>query len=593
MSTLDQTKKSNATESELETYLENIKPRLDSEHSKFLHGDGVYVGANVLREFYKGDQWQFKKSGGGAMRVYNYCFSVVENMTAFLSNQPPEMNSVPRDQSNKIERARSEAINKLLGKVHHANRMPIQYQKSVRVGSITGRSCIFGPIWDEKNDTIRYWNIERPEAIRPIWKDDNYNDLTGFTNEYMMDLYAFKKAFRSELEENDIDPDAIHSLNDTAKSDMKSYIEPSWAKGAGIDIDNTEQVYVKEYFDDKYSMTQVKMGGGEWKMIDFFVHDYGFVPLVFIPNIHNPGSQDGTSDIENILDAQIAYNEAKSNEEDIVRQVAYSALWGKNLENYSVIETGAGMIYSFNDEADIQAMPRSENPTVLTNFQKMVQSDMVNLSGQNQALYPAGAKSVLGSTGRALSVVMQGINNKVSLRKNFWEYAFEELNRNILLLTSEKIKNGDKLVGGNYDTNVFISSVLLRDVTEEINKFNHKLQSLTSTQKNLGISSPLEEQKLMKEELKDPLLSAEIARQPGLVQQIIQDSLAQGKAQQQASNAPPGVMNQGEGEASGEQPAATPQQRGPSGQSPEGAVRGAGQQATGVSQAREGEPGNA
>lgn len=571
------------TEDDLVEYLQELHPRLQSEHSQFLHGDGVYVGANTLRDFYKGKQWTFKKSGGGAMRVYNYCFSVVENMTAFLANQPPEMNSIPRDQGDQIERARSESITKLISEINNINKLPLVFQKSVRVGSITGRSCIFGPIWDEEAETIRYWNVEKPEAIRPIWRDENYNDLMGFTNEYSMDVYAFRRAYKDELEEREIDPEAIKPLTKSASDEMKSFIEPSWSRSNSTSK-NDKSVYVQEYFDDTYSMIRVKSGDGDWEVVDFFQHDYGFVPLIFIPNIHYPAKQDGTSDIENILDAQVAYNEAKSNEEDIVRQVAYSALWGKNLENYSVIETGAGMIYSFNDEADIQAMPRSENPTVLTNFHSMVQSDMVNLSGQNQALYPSGSQQVLASTGRALSVLMQGINNKISLRKNFWQDGLQTLNRNILLLAEDKIDNAEELINGNYRTNVFISSVLLRDVTEEINKFNHKIQSLTTTQKNLGVSSPSEEQKLMKEELKDPILAAEIGRQPGLLMQLVQDGLAQAFAQQQGQGGNPeaGIMNQGEGEEAGSQPAATPQQSGPSPQSEEGAVNASSQRRTGA-----------
>lgn len=576
------------TEKELEIYLDNQNSSLDSQNTKFINGDGVYVGTKKLREFYRGKQWQFKKAGGGIMRVYNYCFSVVENMVAFLANQGPEMNSVPRDNSNAIERSRSEAITNLLSKVHDANKLPLVFQKGVRTGSITARTCVFGPFWDAKTKTIRYWNIERPEAIRPIWRDENYNNLIGFTNEYQMNIDAFKRDFGDELRKRDINLDTIVPLTKGSGGDgLQSITKPSWER-VTTETDRKDLVWVQEYYDDTYSMTRVCYGSGKWQTVEFLTHDYGFVPLLFIPNIHSPGEMDGTSDIENILDAQVSYNESKSNEEDIVRQVAYSALWGKNLENYSVIETSAGMIYSFNDEAEINALPRSENPTVLANFAVGLQGDMINLSGQNQALYPGGARQVLASTGRALSVLMQGINNKTSLRKGFWEDAIRTLNRNILILAEKKIPNAKKLIDGNFNTQVFISSVLLRDVTEEINKFNHKIQSLTTTQKNLGINSPSEEQKLMKEELKDPILMAEIARQPGLLQQIIQDSLAQAFASQQGSSENPefAILNQGEGEPTSTQPISTPQQRGAGSQSAESAVDASSQRKTGSPVAR-------
>ena len=88
----------------------------------------------------------------------------------------------------------------------------------------------------------------------------------------------------------------------------------------------------------------------------------------------------------------------------------------------------------------------------------------------------------------------------------------------------------------------------------------------------------------MKEELKDPIFGVEIARQPGLLQQILAAAL---QKEQEAAAAAGGseqnpelaIMNE---EGAGAQPAAVPQQRNASTQSPEGAVAASGQRATGV-----------
>ncbi len=581
-------------EKELSQYLTEIDQKLESDANKFQYGDGVYVGTAKLREFYKGKHWSYRKEGGGAMRTYNYCYSVVENMTAFLANETPETHSVPRDITDPVERARSEGITELLSEVHRINKLPIQFQKGVRVGSLTGVSFIFGAVWDDDAKAIRYWNIENPENIRPIWRDSNFSEMEGFVNRYRITVKSFQKQFKTQLEERGITVDDVRGYAKVPQKPAKGAVsEPNYTKASdgGTDVPMLE---VMEYYDDTFYMAKLTSQDGkrDGVVVDFFKHDYGFVPGIFIPNIHLPGEAKGTSDIENILDAQVAYNESKSNEEDIVRQVAFSALWGKNLDNYSVIDTGVGQIYNFNDEADLQAVPRSANPVVLDNFERAIQGDLINLSGQNQALYPGGARQVLASTGRALSVLMQGINNKVSLRKTFWKDALETLNRNILILCEKKITNGKLLIDGNYRTDVFISSVLLRDVTEEINKFNAKLQSMTTTQKNLGIPSPSEEQKLMKEELKDPIFSVEISRQPGLLQAILQQMVQQELQAQAAAqgggeqNPELAILGAGEGEEPGAaQPISTPQQR-TRRASPEGEVRAQGQRATGVPLAR-------
>jgi hypothetical protein len=408
--------------------------------------------------------------------------------------------------------------------------------------------------------------------------------MEGFINRYRITVKSFKKDFKKQIEERGIEVSDIDGLASVPVRSAEGGIrEPSWRRSGAVS--QVPMLDVVEYYDDTFYIAKVmSQGSSGGIVVDFIKHDYGFVPGIWIPNIHLPGEAKGTSDIENVLDAQVAYNESKSNEEDIIRQVAFSALWGRNLDNYSVIDTGVGQIYNFNDEADLPAVPRSANPVVLSNFEASIQGDLINLSGQNQALYPGGARQVLASTGRALSVLMQGINNKTSLRKTFWKDGIETLNRNILILAEKKIPNAGLLIDKNYRTDVFISSVLLRDVTEEINKFNAKLQSMTTTQKNLGIPSPSEEQKLMKEELKDPIFSVEISRQPGLLQAILQQEIQAMMQQQQGGeeNAESAMLGAGEGEEAGSaQPMSVPQQRTRT-SSPEGEVRAEGQRRTGA-----------
>jgi len=580
---------SNPTEKELSDYIDDMSQQLETAASRFVNGDGIYVGSEKLREFYKGKHWSYRKEGNGVMRVFNYCFTVVENMTAFLANETPECHSTPRDTSDDVERVRSEGIDQFLGEIHRVNKFGLTFQKGARCGSLTGVSFLFGPVWDADSKIIRYNNIENPENIRPIWKDSNFNEMEGFINTYYINPATFAKKYDKQLKERGIKLDSIKPMRVVTQQMPANANSKSWTRSVNLGQD---MYCVEEYYDDTYFETRLKGDGGKVIIVDFYEHGYGFLPGYLIPNCHVPGEPGGTSDIENLLDAQVAYNESKSNEEDIIRQVAFTSLWGKNLDNYSVIETGVGSLYNFNDEAELNAMPRSANPLVLERYQQDIQGDIINLSGQNQALYPGGAKSVLASTGRALSVLMQGVNNKVSLRKDFWKNALETLNRNILILAEKKIPKASILIGGNYRVDVFISSVMLRDVTEEINKFNSKLQSMSTTQKNLGIPSPTEEQKLMKKELEDPIFGVEISRQPGLLHQILAAAAQNDQANAaaaaggtgagaDASNPELAMMNSN-GESGETMPMTAPQQRGASMTSPEGAVAATTQRKTGV-----------
>lgn len=498
----------------LKSYVLEMEASLKLDWSRRVYGDGVYSGYNTLRDFYKGKQWSFLKEGGGTMRTYNYVFTVCENMTAFLTNEPPQMSCPPAKLDDPFERALAEGRTKLLDAIHEDNSIGLVFQRAARTGSITGDSFIFGAIptfkvnegGDKSLDRIRYWNVERPETIRVIWKDNNFNEILGFVKHYRIPVATAKKLFKKEIEAAGIVISADHDVENS------NVVEPT----------NVPMITVKEYWDEEEYLL---LFNNTSNVVNYVKHDWGFVPLHYVPNIHLPGEPKGTSDIEHELDPQQEYNERSSDMADIIKEISKPTYWGKNLDNLTEVRSGQMVVYQVGDDGDIQAMPKSGQTMAMEQYLDDRKNDMISISGLNQVLYPGS--QVLQATGRALSVVMQGVNNKISLRKGWWEEAFKHLNMQVLFLAEKYIPNAKLLINGFYKTDVFISSVLLRSVADEINKFQSKIQSLTTTQHNVGISNPSEEQKLMKQELQDEILATEIARQPGLLHQIMAERIAQ------------------------------------------------------------------
>lgn len=494
---------------ELRQYIVEVEARVHFDWTQRVFGDGTYSGYQTLRDFYKGKQWSFRKEGGGTMRTYNYVFTVVENMTAFLTNEPPQISSPARDVTNMVERSMAEGRTKILTAIHEENALGLVFQRAARTASITGDAFIFGsiPTFKVTDDgtrvfeNIRYWNIERPENIRIVWKDENYSEIAGFIKQYRISTAVAKKLFKHEI--------ASAGLVIAEDFDVQNNI--------GVPKTNIPMMTVKEYWDDSEYML---LFNHDNKIVDYVKHDWGFMPLQYVPNIHLPGEAKGTSDIEHELDPQQEYNERASDLADIIKEMSRPSYWGKNLDNLTEVRSGQISIYQVGDDGDIQAMPKSGQTVPVESYLNDRKNDMIALSGLNQVLYPG--THVMQATGRALSVIMQGVNNKVSLRKEWWVRAFKQLNKTILFHAQNHIPDANKVIDGYFKTDVFVSSVLLRSVTDEISKFQARVQSLTTTQSNIGIANPSEEQKLMKEELQDPILATEIAKQPGLLEQILQ-----------------------------------------------------------------------
>src|SRR3990167_6873306 len=499
---------------ELAKEITALEGTIHLDWTRRVYGDGTYSGYNTLRDFYKGKQWSYRKEGGGTMRTYNYCFTIVENMTAFLTNEAPQMSSPPRNITDPVERGLAEGRTKLLEAIHEDNAVSLVFQRAVRTGSITGDAFIFGAIPTFKTndagekvfDRIRYWNIEKPEHIQALWKDENFSEMDGFLKKYRISVEYAKRLFEEETKAKKFVVQADFDVEN-----------PSMTQTTEVPMCTVKELWLENEY--------LLMFGNDNKPVHYVKHDFGFVPLQYIPNIHLPGEPKGTSDIEHELDPQQEYNERASDLADIIKEVAKPAYWGKNLDNLSEVRSGQIVIYQVGDDGEINAMPRSGQTVAVEQYLSDRKNDIIALSGLNQVLYPGS--QVLQATGRALSVVMQGVNNKVSLRKEWWEVAFKNLNKTILFHAEQHIPNAKLIIGGYYKTDVFISSVLLRSVVDEISKFQAKVQSLTTTQHNVGISNPSEEQKLMKEELQDEILATEIAKQPGLLHQILADRVAQ------------------------------------------------------------------
>jgi hypothetical protein len=321
---------------------------------------------------------------------------------------------------------------------------------------------------------------------------------------------------------------------------------------------------VKIYWDDTYMLAMVNE-----KIVDFVIHNWGFVPGIFVKNETHPTRPWGVSDIEDMLDSQVEYNEVVTETRGKIKQTAIPHIFYAGEGEPITYKAGQAQMIKLgqNDKVFPDPMGQSTAP-----FDKYIQGrkqDIHHLSQISEIFY--GGPMVTKATGRALSVLMQGVNNKVKLKQQFWSVALRKLNAHILRLVERYVTNAKKLIQGYYKTDIFFPAILIRNVTEEINKFNMKLQSMATTMKNLGVPSPSEEMKMMKREWSDMSLAIEISRSPQLrmqLQQMMAETIMQMQQQPQLTEAEGGAGTQKE-EALPMSAPKTPQQA-PS--SPEGAI---------------------
>lgn len=529
-------------------YLISKEGELESEAFNRLFGVKNAIGGfrragyNVLRDFFEGDQWQYSRDQGSSMSVTNFCRMTVNNYTAFLTQEEPEIDIPPRDPKDDVEVARVKEVEQLLKEILEDNQFYNVFYEGAQNGSLLGDTMIVGPFYYPEEKRIGFRNVKRPEFIRVIWESEDYDRIVGFFYAYYMGPEAAQTRFGDKLAAKGMDVTGLISRD----KEYPTKNQPT---------DNTKEgrVLIRELWDEQVYMLVINN-----VVVDYKEHNEGFVPLVYIRNVPHPTEPYGISDIEDLLDPQVAYNEQNADMQDIIKQVAFASIFGKNLE-VDEIQAGVAKIYDLGDDAEVFPDPRNTNFPFLQTYLTDKKGD-VDLSSGIPDVFQGG-KGVRDVSGRALSVLMTPINNRVRGKEKRWSIGLKQLVKNILILIENHVPGAEVLVQHHYKADIFFPGTLVRDVTDELNKFIQKVQSQYTTMKNIGIASPKDEQELMKKELADARLGIEISRQPQMQAMITQMLLqtarqnAQARANQANANQPTLTEGQNQG---GETPQSAP-----------------------------------
>ena len=458
------------------------------------------AGYVISRDFYEGDQWTYTKEEGAAMDVVNFCRLTIENYVAFLTNEEPEIDIPPKDPTDDMENARVKVLEDVIKQIFDDNHFYNHWVDAAINQSMLGDAFIVGPFWDEQEKKIWFSNVKRPEFIRVIWSDENYHRMEGFVYHYYMGLEAAYEKYKEPLNAMGIDLKALIFQTMPADSTLRTKSQEEL------------RVRIVEGYDE-----QVHLFAIQDIIIEYEKHNNGFIPLVYIPNKPHPYLPWGISDIEDLLDPQRAYNEQASDMRDILKQVAYASIFGSNLD-VEEIQAGVSKIYDMGEEAKVWPDPRKTDYPFLNGYLGTTKSHVSSMGGLPDSF--VGGAVPQNVSGRALSVIMTPIQNKLRGKEKRWTLALQSLIKNIELLMEKHIPGADMLIQHYYKSDIFFPGTLIRDVTEELNKMLQKAQSQYTTMKNVGIKDPKGEQDLMIKELSNKILMVELSKNPQMQAQF-------------------------------------------------------------------------
>lgn len=497
-----------------------------------------FVGYETLGQFYRGDQWDHDEPPGASQRTDNYCATIVDNFSSLLFDAPVEINCPSQDETDDLLETLAEFKEKMLKKIYDDNDADdIVFPELSKIGSLYGDTFIKGPLLEKngsenkKDWQIVFFNVENPANIRPLFEDENYRKLFGYIDTTAISPTKAIRIYTKQFQKRGIKIEDLISKH-KAKGRIGMRTQPSIS---------SQQTYQSLLFKSEYWTDQVMAIFIEDELIDWFWHDWKFVPLEYIKNVYVPNHPYGKSDIEDVIDPQIAHTETNNDLGNALKFLSTINLKGKNLDGMEVLVHGLSKIFNMPEDGELDPIQRAGDPYASSNFVDGRRRAILDVSGISEALMSTVQNQ--NPSGRAMSMALQSVIRKLNPKIKRYQKSLRSLNKNIFRLMERYWPETKQIIMGDYNSEVSIVSTLLRNIVDELNKLQAGVQSLITTQKNLGIPQPKIEQKKMKKDLMDQILGPQIARQPGLL-------IHQGPEGEQAT---PGSNGQGMPPAPGNQ----------------------------------------
>ncbi len=371
---------------------------------------------------------------------------------------------------------------------------------------------------------IVFNHIDNPSSIRLVFTDGTYRKLKAFIQNDRISLSQ-----------------AMLLYGDAARA--KGLVITAQISGTPLlgtmQPDSTiPMVNIDEMWDDSKMATFLND-----KILDFYTHNWGFVPLQYVKNTYVPNHPYGKSDLEDILDPQVAHNRTNNDLANLLKWISSVNLWGKNLEGMQALVAGLSRIYSLPEDGELHAFEKTGDPYIANTYVAQRRTAIVELSGVSESMLSSTQGG--NQSGRALAMAFQGTIRKMNPRAKRYQVALQHLNENILKLMEIYFPKSKLIIGGDYRNEVNLPTTLLRNIVDTINKFQSGLISQTTAMREAGVAQPKLERKMMIKDLEDPVLGPQVARQPSLLPQLQSQDNQPGDQPMPAAGMPAGAGQAG------------------------------------------------
>jgi hypothetical protein len=462
----------------------------------------------------------------------------------------------------------------------------------VWLGTLTRTKGIFGksflhPFWNTDDDRPDVSVIENPGNLRIGWGASDFSRIDWAIYEYALSPLAAMTEFPGI----DIPPQASGKKLTVIRGGDHSDPLDTLGGGGGTKMLSRpvaynpssyegRQVLVWDYWykDRTGKVYNARLVGGVLAESPKAHPELPDIPYILVENDHVPGSPEGRSDVEGILDLQVEFNRTMSHWAQLVNDEIDPA-WQTDAESLPPNTVPkAGQIIPLGEGHSITPIAKPFNATPLTGLIETYYKAFHFDSGLPEILFsmPPGAQTA----GRALAIQIESAANRIDPRRDliyaglrkllrFWTHMIVKVNPKIRVPNDaptlpqqpgmpapvvepfKEVGLGD-LVETKGRWRVTAPEITPRDIIENttnvLNKIQAKTISLEDGMDELGVDSPHDMIEKIRKERIDPQLFPGDTQAYVAVMRMLQELQMQGQAAQQAqvqAAAQAGAQSQG------------------------------------------------
>lgn len=380
-----------------------------------------------------------KQQEGHILATFNYIGRFSTKLQQTLSNNPPRIKIVSKDESNEIETARAEAVEEAIHSVFKENKFfkktfPRICVNQVRDGDFIVECKV---LQSKDGKRIVISSLEDLAKISVGWDDTTGDTFSFISYSDMWSVAKIKREFgyeaepMSENDQNNSQSKGNHLDNQYGQSNLGMGL----SGGAQVPTGQNKLPKAKivdywgyEVIDEEVKVVNLVFVNQD--NVQFIVTDYKRIPRFIGHSFLVAGKPWSMGFIDQLVDAQIELNDRTSEEGDLIRIGSHMKFLAINMTDFdaSSVRPGSGQVIFIEGEgADFRPLQMNITPFPSESYLNRVENHLFNLGIPRIALSAGTAPY----TGRVGAIQYQSFSDLIDSFRTQHEVVFEDLIRTI------------------------------------------------------------------------------------------------------------------------------------------------------------------